>query len=256
MAFLKILRTIRQQGPGTALRRIADVAPAYIRGLKQWRVRRCQCCQHETLFIAQDNGIAESRSCLFCSANERYELLAQEIRSRYGKRLEILDVLEFDPHSPLRRILALSRTYTRTFFEKGCLHKQKHGAICADITALSFPDDSFDLLVSSEVLEHVPELDEAFREVARVLRPGGAHLFTVPPRARTRKRAEIVNGEVKHLEEPDYHIDPLNPQGILAFWDIGPDLPNVISCAGMKVTIVRGPAGDDGRVVWMAEKTL
>jgi hypothetical protein len=70
----------------------------------------------------------------------------------------------------------------------------------------------------------------------------------------TRKRAMLVNRQVQHLEPPEYHRDPLCPTGILAFWDIGPDLQNVISVPGLKFRVVRGPAGNDGRVVWMAER--
>jgi SAM-dependent methyltransferase len=254
VALLKLWRTLRQSGTRATAMRVRAVGPAYLRGVRMWRWGRCQCCQRRTVFIAQYNGSAESRTCFFCSANERYELLATEIRSRYGGKLPDLDVLELDPHSPLRRILCAGRTYTCTFYEERSNGRRRDGAVCEDITALSFGARSFDLIISSEVLEHVPELDKAFCETARVLKPGGAHLFTVPPRAKTKKRAEIVNGEIRHIEPPDYHLDPLNPRGILAFWDIGPDLPKAIPCAGLTLKIVRGPVGEAGRVVWMAER--
>jgi SAM-dependent methyltransferase len=41
-------------------------------------------------------------------------------------------------------------------------------------------DGSFDFVISNSVLEHVPELPPVLREVARLLRPGGRFLFTVP----------------------------------------------------------------------------
>lgn len=41
-------------------------------------------------------------------------------------------------------------------------------------------DGSFDFVISNSVLEHVPDLESVLREVARLLRPGGAFLFTVP----------------------------------------------------------------------------
>lgn len=43
----------------------------------------------------------------------------------------------------------------------------------ADVRALPFPDGSFDVIVAAWMLYHVPELDAAVAELARVLRPGG-----------------------------------------------------------------------------------
>jgi len=48
--------------------------------------------------------------------------------------------------------------------------------------ALSYPDASFDLLVSCEVIEHVGRPDQMVREIARVLRPGGYAIMTFPSR--------------------------------------------------------------------------
>ena len=39
-----------------------------------------------------------------------------------------------------------------------------------DVQALSFSDDSFDIYVSCEVLEHVPDMDRAISEAARILK--------------------------------------------------------------------------------------
>ncbi len=46
--------------------------------------------------------------------------------------------------------------------------------------ALPYPDASFGAVFSNSVLEHIPNLDPVLREVARVLRPGGRFLATVP----------------------------------------------------------------------------
>lgn len=255
MAFLKIYRHARQYGLGSCLRKASEVLPGYVAALYLWRLRRCRCCDRITIFLCNGSA-AESRACLWCSANERYELLATEIKTRFGEKLSEKDVLELDPHSPLMKMLSRARSYTRSFYEAGESggSARTDGAVCEDITALTFHDSSFDLIISSDVLEHVPRLDKAFSESARVLRPVGAHLFTVPPRPRTRRRSEVVNGEIRHIETPEYHRDPLSPQGILAFWDIGTDLPQVIPSAGLDIKIACGPIGDDGRVVWIAER--
>ena len=46
--------------------------------------------------------------------------------------------------------------------------------------AMPYADASFGSVLSNSVLEHIPELDPVLREVARVVRPGGRVLFTVP----------------------------------------------------------------------------
>lgn len=49
-----------------------------------------------------------------------------------------------------------------------------------NVLALSFPDAHFDLVVSSEVIEHVGQPAVMMREIARVLRPGGKAIITFP----------------------------------------------------------------------------
>ena len=53
---------------------------------------------------------------------------------------------------------------------------------CGDALDLPFPDATFDRVVASEVLEHIPDDTGALRELARVLRPGGRLAVTVPTR--------------------------------------------------------------------------
>jgi SAM-dependent methyltransferase len=48
-----------------------------------------------------------------------------------------------------------------------------------DVQSLRFDDASFDVVLCLGVLEYVPDLDRAFDEVARVLRPGGVFVFSM-----------------------------------------------------------------------------
>src|SRR3954465_11658659 len=49
-----------------------------------------------------------------------------------------------------------------------------------DLLALPFADASFDRVIASEVLEHIPDDETAMAELTRVLRPGGLAAVTVP----------------------------------------------------------------------------
>ena len=49
-----------------------------------------------------------------------------------------------------------------------------------DIQRIRHPDNSFDLVVSCETIEHVPDSAAALRELARVLKPGGQLMLTHP----------------------------------------------------------------------------
>ena len=54
------------------------------------------------------------------------------------------------------------------------------GVLRGDATRLPFADGTFDAVITSEVLEHIPDDTGALAELARVLRPGGTFAATVP----------------------------------------------------------------------------
>ena len=54
------------------------------------------------------------------------------------------------------------------------------GCATGNILCLPFPDASFDLVICSEVMEHIPDDAQAAEEIFRVLKPGGSLVVSVP----------------------------------------------------------------------------
>lgn len=71
-----------------------------------------------------------------------------------------------------------------------------------DIQKLSFPDERYAILICNHVLEHIPDDRAALRECARVLKPGGVAIFTIPgdyDKAATRYfNQPDSNGHLRH----------------------------------------------------------
>jgi SAM-dependent methyltransferase len=73
---------------------------------------------------------------------------------------------------------ALRAATTRALHSNG--HTSVPRLVQGDAQNLPFADNSFDLVVSCETIEHLPEVRSALREMERVTRPGGKLLLTTP----------------------------------------------------------------------------
>jgi len=150
------------------------------------------------------------------------------------------------------------------YFEGIASGSMHQGFRCEDLGRQSFPDGSFDLVISQDVLEHLPDPVSAFREISRTLKPGGAHLFTVPwyRGTKTRVRARFLeNGQVEHLLPPQFHGNPVDPDGSLVVTDWGDDLLQIIhESSGMTTEVFDGVQLDKGidgefREVFLSSKS-
>ncbi|MEJ2491643.1 MAG: class I SAM-dependent methyltransferase [Desulfuromonadales bacterium] len=101
-----------------------------------------------------------------------------------------------------------------------------NGTRCENLEKMTFDDNCFDLIITQDVLEHVLSPEKAFSEIARTLKVGGTHLFTVPfyKGRKTRIRARQKSAGIEYLEEPDYHVNPINSEGALVIREWGDDL--------------------------------
>ena len=126
-----------------------------------------------------------------------------------------------------------------------------------DLTRLTYPDAAFDLVLTSESLEHVPDLGRALFEIHRVLAPGGRHIFTVPllpgiPHTFPRSVLH-PDGSIRHLKPEIRH--PGGDVGYPVFTEFGADLDEILTKAGFEVEMAFGPVRDDDLgQVWICRK--
>jgi SAM-dependent methyltransferase len=126
-------------------------------------------------------------------------------------------------------------------FPRGATHP--HGFRCEDLENLTFPNTSFDLIISQDVMEHVLNPTRAFAEIARTLIPGGAHIFTVPlvnkGRASEVRAKRDKDGSIVYLQPAEYHDNPVSPEGSLVctHWGYG-ICEFIFQASGLYTTIV------------------
>lgn len=113
---------------------------------------------------------------------------------------------------------------------------EKGGLRNEDLTALTFPNNSFDYILSFDVMEHVSDDIAALKEVYRCLKPGGTFMFTAPfAKERTEKlvRARMrPDDSIEHIMPPEYHGNPVDQEnGSLCFryfaWDLIDDMKKI-----------------------------
>jgi SAM-dependent methyltransferase len=133
-------------------------------------------------------------------------------------------------------------------YQPGSLHGTiTHGIRSEDLTQLTYPESSLDLVLTSETLEHVPDLHAALKEIHRVLVPGGLHVCTVPllpGTAKTYPRIRVCpDGSLDYCAPLICH--PGGDVGYPVFTELGEDFPDILRQAGFEVTVHFGPPRED-----------
>jgi SAM-dependent methyltransferase len=165
----------------------------------------------------------ESAVCPRCGSIARDRFLLSSFAQRPpavpGRRK--LRVIETSPRLGPAYQRAMHRwfDYLPSDFEE----RSHKGAIRLDLQAIDLPDDSVDVVLSSHVLEHVPQTATALAELHRIIRPGGVLYLQVP----------ILQGATAPPTSPEYHGDDT-----LVHWRFGWDLASKVEEAGFAVTTV------------------
>lgn len=209
------------------------------------RLVNCVICAGVRPLIRTEPHPLPGSRCLGCGSTAVHRGLYSILASRYGADLAALaghSVYEMSAHGALYRKLAqcaVSAGYNLTASELMDDVPAGHtrgGIRCENVEALTFPDQSFDLVTSTDVFEHVENDARGFREIARVLKPGGQFIFTVPfnehaPTLIRGKRAD--DGSLVHLETPEYHGDPMRGMAVYTWRTYGTDIVERMQRGGL-----------------------
>lgn len=210
----------------------------------------------------------EGLRCGACGSVSRYRYLARTIMEELGA-LELgftsfsdyagsdhfrrLRVAEINGCGPLHGYLNLNPglAYSEYGSEDPAIPSE-------DLSQLSYRDREFDLVVTSDTLEHLPDLARALGEIQRVLKPGGRHIFTVPvvwDGRKTRQRAVLDGERIVHLYPPSYHgvWDAQSPDR-LVFHEFGDDALDYLQTPGTEIKVRRHP-DNASLIVFVAVKT-
>ncbi|MET3601802.1 class I SAM-dependent methyltransferase [Martelella mangrovi] len=131
--------------------------------------------------------------------------------------------------------------YQNSFYWDGGISGQKmNGVRHEDLMNLSFADESFDLVISSDIFEHIRRPWVAFREVARVLKRGGMHIFSIPALLPMDKetvyRVDTSGPEDVHILEPYFHGDGRGGKS-LVYVDYGRDIIDILEEIGFRTFV-------------------
>jgi hypothetical protein len=205
----------------------------------------CAICDSPTLFIEHDDWLRDFYHCQKCYSIPRQRAIILAL-NKFFPTWKALKIHESSPGgSSSTAIEKHCSEYTPThFFQDIPLGKSKDGIRCENLEQMTFENDSFDLLISQDVFEHVMNPADAFKEIVRTLKPGGAHVFTMPWYPHLKKTVQrarqLDNGEIEFLEEAIYHGNPIDNQGSLVTFDWGVDFVDFIYAhSGMSTTIYR-----------------
>lgn len=210
----------------------------------------CAVCGSSARFIRSGDNLRETFICSVCGSNSRNRHLAMVLFDTLGlmgqyslKRVvesfQELKIYETQAsgsiHSVLRDLDGYVCSEYFTDVPPGSFSRK--GIRCEDIQDLSFEDNSFDIVITQDVFEHVRIPDLAWKEICRVLKPSGFHIFTVPflTDRKTVRRVEIDGDKDIFVLPKVFHGDSI--RNGLVYTDFGYDLLEHLESIGLPTDV-------------------
>lgn len=210
--------------------------------IKKMNFGYCPICEKKTIFYTKNDWLRDNYFCLSCRSIPRFRAIIKYVK-QYFPNYKNISIHESSPMGASSEFIANNcKNYSSShYFSDISIGQIKDGHRCENLELLTFENGSFDLLVTQDVFEHILHPELALKEIERVLRPGGAHMFTVPYYSNIESSPRIIekNGAIVHIKEPIYHKNPISNEGSLVTYDWGYDIADYIySICNMTTTIL------------------
>jgi len=137
----------------------------------------CPCCGKAfRRFRPFGNPPRPNAICPFCGSFERHRLLTLYLQRATTLFTHPHRLLHLAPNQAVRNMLKQHPTITYTTADLMATNV----ALKTNITALPYPDQTFDAILCNHVLEHIPDDHTAMQELHRILKPGAWAILQVP----------------------------------------------------------------------------
>ena len=205
----------------------------FIFNLRYHIIGKCNICRFPTLFLCRDIKAARNNMyCMFCLSYSRKRHVAKILVELFNiKNIKELSndsvvILNADTEDSFTKVLRNCNTY----YCSSLIPKIKTGTeiskrvFCQDLQKLTFPDEMFDVVITEDVFEHIREDEKGFKEVHRVLKKGGHHIFTIPFNfdMPTEIRVDTTSEDDVFILPPQFHGDKIR-ENILTYRNYGLD---------------------------------
>lgn len=189
-----------------------------------WRISRGRCpnCSSDFLLMMKDDPFRIR--CLGCRASAINLSLIPVVQRHFPKIDRSMCAYELSTYGSMLNWLRRNFVGVETseYFPDHPLGTMVNGILNQDVQRLTFAAESFDLVTSNQVFEHVPDDAAAFHECYRVLRIGGALVFAVPLHdniVASERIAGLDGGRVEFFGKPEFHASRLTgPKSVPTFW--------------------------------------
>ena len=230
----------------------------------------CNVCGRETRFFFSDEKLVrEQLICEHCRSTSRYRSVARGVLRAVEERAGVAaTALARLPQTGVDHRVRIYETQPPFRFEVCAYSGPNYLQACdwvaltisafddtkplgsdlgkgirnEDLQQLTFADATFDIVITSDVMEHVRLDARAHSQIVRVLKPSGVYLFTVPHNwnwQRTLVRVAVPDPADSALDyhrlPPEYHGDANSPggPGVLSYRAYGRDLERDLVALGL-----------------------